>query len=185
MATAAPAVLDVNVSGIPRQAGALNGAGGGLRDHMGHTLGSADRAPGGSWFPAAGGMTCTDCHTAHGQAGQYRNLALRPGTAATDRLITYSSGPINDRTKHVWLRPAQTMAGRYAAENVSFNQPDSTRSAYAEWCQGCHTEFHGAAGAPNMGGMRGEARRSGGAGLAAPPIGGCFRGGAGREPFEL
>ena len=154
-ATSAPGVLDVNASGTPRQAGPLNGAGGSLRDHTGHTLGSSDPAPGGTWAPGAGGMACTDCHAAHGQAGQYRNLVLRPGTAEADRQISYSMGQANDRTRDVWLRPAPTMAGRYAVENARFNQPDPTRSAYAAWCQGCHTQFHGAAGSSNMGGMFG------------------------------
>lgn len=149
-----PGVLGPNPSGVPRQAGALNGIGT-LGHHTGHTLGSPDQAPGGTWTAGAGGMTCTDCHAAHGQPDQYRNLVLRPGTAATDRPITYASGPANDLTRDVWLGPSPTMAGRYAADNVRFNQPDPTRSAYAAWCQGCHTQFHGAAGAPNMGGMFG------------------------------
>jgi hypothetical protein len=150
-----PSVLELNPSGMPRQAGALNGAGGTLRDHTGHTLGGPDAAPGGTWTPGIGGMTCTDCHAAHGDPAQYRNLVVRPGTAETDRRITFSSGPANDRRRDVWLKPAPTMAGRYAAENVQFNQADSTQSPYAAWCQGCHTQFHGAAGSSNMGGMFG------------------------------
>ena len=153
-ATAAPGALEVNLGGLPRQAGALNGPGG-PHHFTGHTLGSPDRAPGGTWAPAAGGLVCTDCHAAHGEPAQHRNLVLRPGTAEMDRRITYGSGSTNDRTKDVWLRRSTTMAERYAADNVRFNQPDSTRSAYAAWCQGCHTLFHGAAGAVNMGGMAG------------------------------
>jgi hypothetical protein len=153
-AIAAPGVLEVNLGGLPRQAGALNRPGG-LRHFTGHTLGSPDRAPGGTWAPGAGGLVCTDCHAAHGEPGQHRNMVLRPGTAETDRRITYGSGSTNDRTKDVWLRGSATMAERYAADNVRFNQPDPTRSAYAAWCQGCHTLFHGAAGAVNMGGMVG------------------------------
>lgn len=151
----APAVLAANPSGLPRQAGALNGIGGGLSHITGHTLGSPDQAPGGSWSAAMGGLTCTDCHAAHGEARQYRNLKLRPGTADTDRRITYSSGPVNDRTKDVWLTPATTLAGRYAAQQVAFNQPDVRQAAYAAWCQGCHSALHGAAGSASMGGMFG------------------------------
>ncbi len=150
----APAVLGANPSGLPRQAGALSGMGG-LAHITGHTLGSGAEAPGGHWTPGAGGLTCTDCHAAHGEARQYRNLKLRPGTADSDRRITYSSGPVNDRTKDVWIRPATTLAGRYAAQNVAFNQPDVRQAAYAAWCQGCHTLLHGAAGSANMGGMFG------------------------------
>ncbi|HEY7678378.1 MAG TPA: hypothetical protein VIG69_15000, partial [Candidatus Methylomirabilis sp.] len=153
-ATDAPAVLATNPSGIPRQGGALNGMGG-LPHGAGHTLGSPNHAPGGIWTPGAGGLICTDCHAAHGEPAQYRNLVLRPGAAPTDRRITYKSGPANDRTKDVWVKPAATVAGRYAADSVRFNQPDSTQSAYAAWCQGCHTLFHGPAGASNMGGMSG------------------------------
>ncbi len=154
-ATTAPAVLSTNPSSVPRQAGVLNGIGGALPHSTGHTLGSTDQAPGGSWAPGAGGLICTDCHAPHGEPGQYRNLVLRPGTAPDDRRIAYSSGPVKDRTKDVWVIASATMAGRYAAANVRFNQPDPTRSAYAAWCQGCHTLFHGAAGAPNMGGVFG------------------------------
>jgi hypothetical protein len=155
-ATDAPAVLATNPSGLPRQGGALNGMGG-LPNGTGHTLGSSDPAPGGTWIPGVGGLICTDCHAAHGDPLQFRNLLPRPGTASTDLRITYSSGPANDRTKDVWVGSSQMMPGRYAAANVRFNQPDTTQSAYAAWCQGCHTLFHGAAGASNMGGMFGGA----------------------------
>ena len=154
VASTAPGVLDMNPGGLPRQAGALNGMGG-LPHFTGHTLGSGDQAPGGRWAAGAGGLGCTDCHAAHGEPGQYRNVVLRPGTADTDRRITYSTGAVNDRTKDVWQRPSVTAAGRYAAANVRFNQPDATIAAYAAWCQGCHTLLHGAAGASNMGGMFG------------------------------
>jgi Doubled CXXCH motif (Paired_CXXCH_1) len=167
--TNAPGVLEANPSGVVRQAGALNGMGGMLPAHVGHTLGGPDRAPGGAWAPSAGGMTCTDCHAAHGEAGQYRNLLLRPGAAESDRRITYASGPSNDPTKDVWLRPSPTMAGRYAAENVHFNQPDLRLSAYAAWCQGCHARFHGAPGTPNMGGMAGG--ENGNAWVRHPTVG--------------
>ncbi|MBI2526568.1 MAG: hypothetical protein HYV93_11325 [Candidatus Rokubacteria bacterium] len=148
----APAVVGAAPAGVPRQAGAL---GGGLSHITGHTLGSAAQAPGGTWAPGRGGLTCSDCHAAHGELRQYRNLRLRPGTAGTDRRITYSSGPVNDRTRDVWLKASAAVAERYAARQVAFNQPDATKSAYGAWCQGCHTLRHGAAGSANMGGTLG------------------------------
>lgn len=151
----APAVLGANPSGLPRQAGALNEMGSSLPHMTGHTLGGAAAAPGGSWAPGLGGLICTDCHAAHGNEGQYRNLRLRPGTADTDQRVTYSSGSANDRTKDVWLKPSVTMAGRYATQRAAFNQPDQRLAAYAAWCQGCHAAFHGAPGSANMGGMAG------------------------------
>ncbi len=151
----APAVLGQNPSGLPRQAGALSRMGGGLPHFTGHTLGSGAQAPGGRWAAGAGGLTCADCHAAHGEPRQYRNLRLRPGTADTDRRLTYSSGPVNDKTKDVWLRPTTIPAGRYASQQMAFNQPDLRHAAYAAWCEGCHAEFHGAAGSAKMGGMFG------------------------------
>jgi hypothetical protein len=38
---------------------------------------------------------------------------------------------------------------------VDYNEPDVTKSGYANWCGSCHTLFHGSGGAPNMGGSSG------------------------------
>lgn len=54
-AASAPGVLGTNPSGAPRQAGALNGVDGVLRDHMGRTLGAPDRAPAGRGPPSRAG----------------------------------------------------------------------------------------------------------------------------------
>ncbi len=141
---------------IVRQAGYLNGPGG--FGHTGHTLGSTQAAPGGTWAPGPQGLTCTDCHDPHGDTGQYRNLVLRPGTAKEDRRVTFVIGPANDRRKDVWVQSGSDGPGKYHAVNVRFNQPRPGRSAYGEWCQGCHTAFHGPAGSPNMGGQNGWKR---------------------------
>lgn len=149
-------VLSIASGALVRQAGALNGPGG--LAHSGHTLGSTQRAPGGRWRPGPQGLTCTDCHDAHGENGQYRNLVLRPGTATEDRRVTFVVGPNNDLQKNVWIRSDFGGAEVHDARNVRFNQPRPGRSAYGEWCQGCHTDFHGAAGSPNMGGVNGWTR---------------------------
>jgi hypothetical protein len=136
-------VLSRDGGDVVRQAGYLNGSEG--LAHTGHTLGSTQRAPGGTWTPGPKGLACTDCHDPHGQTTQYRNLVLRPGTVAEDRPLTFVLGLTNDLTKDVWIRAALGGAGKYDARNVRFNQPRAGRSAYGEWCQGCHTEFHGGA----------------------------------------
>ncbi len=138
--TKAPLVTAARGVGAPRQAGALDGVGSALPHGTGHTLGSSTPAPGGVWAPGPGGLVCTDCHSAHGDATQYRNLVLRPGTADADRRVTYVVGDTDDRTKDVWVSAAPGSADRFAADRVRFNQPMPGRSAYAEWCQGCHTD---------------------------------------------
>jgi hypothetical protein len=85
-------------------------------------------------------------------------LVLRPGTASEDRRVTFVVGSTNDLRKDVWIQADPSAPGKYDARNIHFNQPRLGRSAYGEWCQGCHTSFHGPAGAPNMGGLTGWKR---------------------------
>ena len=141
---------------LVRQAGFLNGPSGSA--HAGHTLGSTQQAPGGTWAPGPQGLTCTDCHDPHGEEGQYRNLVLRPGTATEDRPVAYAIGPSNDPRKDIWIRSGSEGTGKYDARNIRFNQPQPGRSAYGEWCQGCHSAFHGGSKASNMRGARGWTR---------------------------
>jgi hypothetical protein len=142
------------VSGTPvtfiRQAGFLNGPNG--LGYTGHTLGSTQQAPGGTWRPGPQGLVCSDCHDPHGNSGQFRNLVLRPGTATEDRQITFVLSPANMSQRDVWIQAGLDGTGKYDSRNIRFNQPRPGRSAYGEWCQGCHTAFHGSAGSANMGG---------------------------------
>jgi Doubled CXXCH motif (Paired_CXXCH_1) len=139
-----------------RQAGFLNGPSG--LAHAGHTLGSTQQAPGGTWTPGYQGLTCADCHDPHGSEGQYRNLVLRPGTATEDRPVTYAIGQNNDPRRDVWIRSVPDAVGKYDARNIRFNQPQTGRSAYGEWCQGCHSAFHGGFRSSNMRGAKGWMR---------------------------
>ena len=139
-----------------RQAGLLHRTSG--LEHTGHTLGSAKRSPGASWTPGPEGLKCTDCHDPHGQNGQYRNLVLRPGTATEDRPVTFVIGPVNDVRKDVWMHSDPSHPEKYDTRTIWFNQPRPGRSAYGEWCQGCHADFNGMAGTPNMGGLAGWKR---------------------------
>ena len=150
------AVLLNTSSSLVRQAGFLNGPSGAA--HSGHTLGSTQRAPGGTWTPGPQGLTCTDCHDPHGQDGQYRNLVLRPGSATEDRPVTFVLGQVNDPRKDIWMRSGPEGMAKYDARNIYFNQPQAERSAYGEWCQGCHSAFHGGARSPNMRASRGWLR---------------------------
>jgi hypothetical protein len=158
----APDVLGMNNVGGPaaiREAGGLNAAAGhgitndaGYDDMDGHTLYSTSMPPGGAasaYVPPADGLSCVNCHAQHGIATQYRNL-LNRGIFAGDTL-TYQPGGANDLTKDVWER--NTLV--YTEDNIDFNEPDTRNSHYGRWCKSCHTDFHGAGGDPNMGGMAG------------------------------
>ena len=159
-------VLAATSGPLVRQAGFLSGPTGGA--HTGHTLGSLAPAPGGNWTPGPAGLTCTDCHDPHGHPDQYLNLVLRPGNASEDRRLTYTIGPVNDRQKDIWIEADCDGPGKYDSRRIRFNQPRAGRSAYAEWCQGCHAGFSGGAGAANMRGARGWMRHP----TTDAPIGG-------------
>jgi hypothetical protein len=86
-------------------------------------------------------MSCGNCHDPHGaDPAQYRNLVLRPGTASVDLNVTYSTADTIVDVKQAVITPTST---QYSMGNIKFNEPDSTGSAYGDWCQGCHTLFHG------------------------------------------
>jgi hypothetical protein len=149
----APDVLGATSASIVRQAGALN------RDNAspyfdadGHTLGSNDIAPGGTWNNADG-LECTDCHTAHGSGNTsvpnpYRNLRASGNTGSSYR-FDYAIGT-NDLSKAVFERSATSGGTHYATSNVDFNEPSQDSSRYAVYCQKCHTNFHGSQGDGNM-----------------------------------
>lgn len=152
----APDVLGVNQGIVPtngRQAGALN------RDNVapyfsatGHTLYSTASAPGGTWTPSGThGLECIHCHTQHGRANganaMYRNVNFT--LAAGNPGITYAIGT-NDLAKDVFERSASFGGDHYSIENVDFNEPDQTKSGYANYCKQCHTNFHGTSADANM-----------------------------------
>ncbi len=145
--TFAPDVLAANGGNAPtngRQAGALN------RDNTapyfdadGHTLGSTDVAPGGIWSNADG-LNCVNCHSQHGRtnsdgSSSYRNI----------RGISYAVGT-NDLAKDIFELSATMGGDHYDLQNVFFNEPNTAGSAYATFCKGCHTDFHGSSADGNM-----------------------------------
>ncbi len=160
----APDVLGDNAGKYPtvnRLAGALNVAGGhGLTNDVGydgidgHTLYSADQAPGGTFQHATEGLECVDCHMQHGHVPtQYRNLwtSTTSGNKFNSKTLTYQPGGSNDPTKDVFERNIRS----YDVADVDYNEPDQTKSAYGSWCSSCHTTFHGAGGSTDMGGKSG------------------------------
>lgn len=172
--TFAPDVLESNIVSGVRQGGALNRNNvAPYFDSTGHTLGTVDPAPGGTWAPAAEhGLTCIDCHHPHGRGGPvvtngYRNLNPTAGTAGYFDPPSYAVGT-NDPTKDVFERSA----GGYTIQDVDFNEPDQTKSAYANWCGACHSDFHGAVGSATIGG-------SGGSGFERHPTAGVNIGAVG------
>jgi hypothetical protein len=158
----APDVMEAHSNGYVRQAGALNVVGGnGLYPPAtGHTLGSTEVAPGSSpaWSNPAG-LQCTDCHAAHGRAatgtpanGGYRNLFGPVGVS-----VSYSRGDVevtNDLTRWVFEDASSGVsANHYGYDHMTFNEPDATKSQYAQFCKSCHTNFHGDVGGVEIGGV--------------------------------
>lgn len=158
----APDVLGVNQGNVPtngRQAGALN------RDNVapyfsatGHTLYSTATAPGGTWTPSGThGLECIHCHTQHGRSAtiggvsesMYRNVNFGLVTGSTAG-ITYAVGAAPTLTKDVWEVSASFGGDHYSPNNVEFNEPDQTKSGYANYCKQCHTNFHGTSADANM-----------------------------------
>jgi hypothetical protein len=160
----APDVLGSNANSYVREAGALNrpSHGEGLGT-TGHTLDSTDPAPGSNpEWSAEDGLECANCHFPHGSATGYRNLAGNPGNYSTQSRsyanVTYATGT-NDLTKDVYQIAAGPMATHYSVDNVFYNEPAAptkAESAYAFYCKGCHTDFHGDKGGTEMGGATGE-----------------------------
>jgi hypothetical protein len=139
-------------AGIVRNGGYLNSvdpAVGAIGNPVtGHTLGSTDVAPGGTWNNATG-MNCTDCHHQHGYGG-YGNPSPRGNFRNLQgfAFVTYNSGAGADNTYDV----RQTGTFQYDESGSQWNEPDQTRSAIADWCANCHTNFHGALGGTEVGG---------------------------------
>lgn len=169
----APDVLGANGgSGIGdvRLGGFLNRLGLEGLAPTGHTLDSLAAAPGSNplWSAedengAGKGLNCTNCHHQHGYAGPdiapgeprnaYRNLRQNPGNAGfLGGYVSYTDGigsrpphGTNDLTLDVFARAEDA----FDEADVDFNEPDNTDSAMANWCGGCHDDFHGAVGDPN------------------------------------
>lgn len=140
----APDVLGINAGSNVRMAGFLNEDGSGV-EASGHTLNAIGTAPGGT-FSNPDGLNCINCHHQHGHnsAGNaYKNLR--------GSFVSYSVGT-NDPLTDVY----EVAALNWDVSNIFFNEPDPTASAYADWCKGCHTNFHGAKGGPEVGGATGE-----------------------------
>ncbi len=160
---AAPDVFGNDALGTAnRPAGPLNEDGlvidGTYQDWMGHSLGSTAVAPGGTFAASApDGLSCTNCHNQHGRAtgtdvagnavtNAYRNLNAFDGVNVS---YAIESNGGNDLTKDVVERfPAD-----YEEIGIRLNEPNTADSGFASWCAGCHGNFHGAVGGPEVGGV--------------------------------
>lgn len=153
----APDVLGDNFNDYVRQAGALNRGTTGL-PATGHTLDSMDEAPGGDWS-SGHGLNCIECHQPHGHnpnGNAYRNLTHDPGTYGRgEAFVSYVTGTNVDTIDVFQIAGGPTMAIHYSYDNVAFNEPNSMKSAYAHFCKGCHTNFHGDKGGDELGGTGG------------------------------
>jgi hypothetical protein len=156
--TFAPDVLGANGGVVPtngRLAGALNEVGGvdGYEEVTGHTLGSTATAPGGT-FSNADGLNCINCHTQHGRSSGgnslYRNANVFVNGSPAVPFMTYAIGT-NNTTKDIFERDATNGgANHYDYNNVDFNEPATNASGYGQFCQQCHTDFHGSKASTNM-----------------------------------
>ena len=153
--TTAPDVLGANFNAYIRAAGGLNKAGdmGEYAEGKGHTLGSANAAPGGIWTGnQAAGLQCKHCHEIHGNP-YYRNLTPNPGTA-TGKFVTYLTGNTYSGTKAIQQLVATPMSSHYAVGNILYRQSQvgTTDFGLSEWCSGCHGDYHGIGGTAKVGG---------------------------------
>ncbi len=147
--TDTPDVLGTNTNAYVRAAGQLNFLGDGA-EGTGHTMGSTDIPPGGSWTNP--GLRCSHCHDTHGN-GYYRNLVPNPGTT-TGKSVTYMTGSSYSGTSAVQQVFNSPMAKRYEAGNIWYRRTQVGGGDFgiAEWCSGCHADFHGIGGTPEIGG---------------------------------
>jgi len=173
--TDAPDVVGDHANGYVRQAGALPTGTSPREDWKGHTLDSTvTDAPGfsGNLNPGEPStLTCISCHHQHGYnsanpAGNpYRNLKGKPGSSP-GVFVSYVIGTTPDNSKDVRINidqasytpgsgQAATFGPYYSFGNTLFNEPDPTKSKYAEFCAGCHGNFHGKPGDTNIGGETG------------------------------
>ncbi len=142
----APDVLDLasyETSSLKRSAGFFEPNG--TINPNGHDLGGNLSPPGyqDTWNSI---LTCTKCHDQHGN-NNYRNLRTDPGNLSGIS-VTYCNGcSDNSYSINQWVTtPTST---QYSVNNMTFR---SNNNQIAGFCKGCHTDFHGTGGDPNMGG---------------------------------
>jgi len=129
-----------------------------------HSIGATDVVPPGGTYNVAY-FHCEECHAQHGNKN-YRNLLLRPGGVGSDLKVTYVLNGNGSKTcsDGVTVEPcdvnidtisnplAQSNLTKFQRDNVSFKRAATNSTGIAPWCGGCHTAFHGAGGASNVGG---------------------------------
>jgi hypothetical protein len=163
----APDVFETHANGYVRQGGALNDvtSSGPYYPADGHTLNSTAVAPGSS--PAwnnPDGLNCANCHGVHGanpaNISSYRNLGgygTGNGSYPYGAPVSYERGDVeiaNSLTAWVFEDASGGVnAQHYGVGAITFNEPDETASGYAAFCKSCHTEFHGAVGGAEIGGV--------------------------------
>lgn len=171
--TYAPDTVGANTGTHVREAGGLTTGVAPYEDWKGHTLGYTGAIPGGTTLTgssATAGLQCVTCHSTHGGGttgvtytdladpvtaaanGQWRNLTSKPNGSTTPVRLAYVKGATNDPNAEIHELDGTLgqISTHYSVDNVVFNMPDTTKSAYADWCKSCHTAFHGNKSTANM-----------------------------------
>lgn len=112
-------------------------------------------------------FSCINCHDQHGN-NNYRNLKKRPGNASSDITINFkrtaggpatcsdgTASPCDVEYNADSGQGATTNLYKYNRDNVKFLKAATATRGIAPFCGGCHTDFHGAGGASNIGGAVG------------------------------
>jgi cytochrome c553 len=142
-------VASYESTNLKRAAGAIQSAVG-VAANKGHSLGVTNETAAGSnpIVTFADGLTCVSCHDAHGN-DNYRNLQSSVGNATSIK-VTFQNAAYSG-VSSIFQVAVNPTSIHYSTGNIQYRK-DNTVDGLSQWCKGCHTNFHGSGGDPNVGG---------------------------------